>query len=89
MSTIDAKRDLERLRRAREQKTDSNDRGDGPDVYRCPVEGCSRTVIDTPHDLQSHVRQAGDELHRHKRLTENLTIETAWEQMDWGPGAPK
>lgn len=89
MSTRDAKRDLARIRRAREQTAESNNVSDEPNVYRCPIDGCSRTIIADPTDLRSHVRNAGDDDHRFRTLSEDLEIVVHWEQMNWGPGAPE
>lgn len=88
MKQTDPSVDIDRIRRAREQKTDSNDGGDSPEVFTCPIEGCSRTVIDDASNLRSHVRQAGDDAHRHRTLTEDLEIVAHWERMEWGPGVP-
>lgn len=70
------------------KKTDSNDRGDGPVVYRCPINGCNRTTIDDPSGLRSHVRQAGDDAHRFRTLNEELEFEFDEEayHSTWGPG---
>lgn len=86
MSQTDPAEDLERIRRARDQGEDTND---SPDVFTCPIEGCSRTVIDDPSSLRSHVRQAGDDAHRFRTLNEDLNIEVDEEQYHatWGPGA--
>lgn len=77
---------LKQIRKARQ----GNDRSDyEPDVYRCPIDGCDRVVIDDPGSLRHHVRQSSDKTHQHRRLNEDLEIETEWSQMDWSPGAPK
>lgn len=89
MSETNPADDINRIRRAREQKTDSNDGGDNPEVFVCPVKGCSRAIIDDPSSLRSHVRQAVDDAHRHRTLTEDLEIEVHWSRMEWEPGAPK
>ena len=85
MSQTDPAEDLERIRRAR----DSEDTiSDSPEVYTCPIEGCSRTVIDDPSSLRSHVRQAGNDAHRFRTLNEDLDIELDEEayHATWGPG---
>jgi hypothetical protein len=77
--------EIEQIRKARQ----SNDRSDyEPDVYRCPIDGCERVVIDDPGSLRHHVRQSSDRTHQHRRLNEDLEIETEWSKMDWSPGAP-
>lgn len=86
MSQTDPADDLARIRRAREQTTDN---GYNPAVYRCPIDGCARTIIADRDDLRSHVRNAGDDDHRYRTLSEDMEVVVQWEQMDWGPGAPE
>jgi len=75
---------LEQIRKARQ----GNDRSDyEPDVYRCPIDGCDRVVIDDPGSLRHHVRQSSDRAHQHRRLNEDLEVEldeVAYHQT-WGP----
>lgn len=85
MSTTESRDKLEQIRRVRaggEEQTET------PELFSCPIEGCSRTVVGEPNHLRNHVRQSGDEAHRNKRLSEDLEIERAWEEMDWGFGIP-
>lgn len=89
MSQTNPADDLARIRRAREETTDSADNGDNPAVYRCPIDDCSRTIIADTSDLRSHVRNAGDDDHRYRTLSEDMEVVVQWEQMDWGPGAPR
>ena len=81
----EAKQDLDRIRQLKEDQPESTD---GPEVYRCPIDGCNRTVIDNPSGLRSHVRQSGDAAHEGKILTENLEVEIDEESYhaNWGPG---
>lgn len=84
----EAKQDLERIRKAREGSDESTD---SPDTFTCPIEGCSRTVIGSPDALRSHVRQSGEESHRHRRLDDALKIEFDEEayHAEWGPQLPE
>lgn len=84
--TSDARDDLERIREAREGPDEPTAE---PEVFRCPIEGCSRTIIADPTDLRSHVRNAGDDDHRYRTLSEDMEVVVQWEQMNWGPGAPE
>lgn len=59
---------------------------DGPDIYRCPVEGCDRTVIGDSTAMRNHVRNLEDDLHRGKVLDDEMELETEWG--DWSPGFP-
>lgn len=85
MSLQESRRELERIRRLRD---------DGPsgeqetEVLVCPVEGCSRTVVDDPAGLMHHVRESKDGGHRFKRLTEDLELMIDREKYRamWGPG---
>ncbi|ELZ06793.1 hypothetical protein [Natrialba aegyptia] len=85
MSSPDPADDLERIRQARE----GDDSSDGLDVevFICPVQGCSRTIIGDSANLRHHVRQESDDDHAGFELTEDLELVKRWEQMEWGPGA--
>ncbi len=85
MSQSESRETLEQIRRAKER----GDSGDAPDVevLICPVQGCSRTIIDDPSNLRHHVRQLSDDDHAGLELTEDLELVKRWEQMEWGPGA--
>lgn len=85
MSRTENRDKLERIRQAREP---TNMTDDGPTLYECPIDGCSRTVIGEPGHLRNHVRQSSDDAHRHRTLSEDLEVETEWSAMNWGPGAP-
>lgn len=55
------------------------DAGDGseekaPEILRCPVEGCDRTIIGDVTGLKNHVRNLEDDLHRGKVLTADLKV---------------
>jgi hypothetical protein len=67
----EAKEDLERIRQAREGDDDSSD---GPEIFTCPVEGCTRTVVGNLTALQSHVCQSNDDAHKGLRLDESLNL---------------
>lgn len=56
-------------------------------ILVCPVEECSRTVVDDPAGLIHHVRESRDDGHRFKRLTEDLELVTDREGYHrmWGP----
>jgi len=84
----EAKQDLERIRKAREGGDETTD---SPETFTCPIEGCSRTVIGSPDALRSHVRQSGEESHRHRRLNDALKIEFDEEgyHAEWGPQLPE
>ena len=85
--SIDAQDDLAKIRRARDGLTEEPD--DAPEILTCPIEGCSRTIIDDPGALRNHVTQESDEEHRHRTLDEDLEVVDLWDEMDWGPGVPK
>lgn len=78
---------FDRINRAKNSKSESSDSPDNA-VWVCPIEGCSRTIINDPSSLRSHVRQAGDDAHRFRTLNEDLNIEVNEEQYhsEWGPG---
>ena len=86
MNRTDSHSKLERIRRAQDNRDDPTD---DPEIYRCPIENCERVVIGNPGDLRNHVRKPSDDAHRYRTLNEDLEIETAWGEMEWGPGAPK
>lgn len=83
MSTPDPADDVDRIRQARDDRAE-----DEPEVFVCPVDGCSRTVIGNPGDLRNHVRQAEDDAHRHRSMNEDLEVEFDEESYHamWGPG---
>ena len=87
MSKTDPAEDIERIRRIRDEASEPEVETQ-VEMYVCPVEGCSRTVIGSPDALRSHVRQSGEESHRHRTLNEALEIEFEEEayHADWGPG---
>ena len=85
--SIDAQNDLAKIRRARDGSTEEPE--DAPEIFTCPIEGCSRTMIDDAGALRNHVTQESDEAHRHRTLDENLEVVVQWETMNWGWGAPK
>lgn len=71
MSDSDSRDKLERIRQAR----DGDDRStDGPEVYQCPIDECSRTVIGNAGDLRNHVSQSRDDLHCGLKLSESLEL---------------
>lgn len=76
MDIPEAKQDPEQNRQAREGDDDSTD---NLNVYRCPIEGCSRTVLDNPGDLRNHVTQSNDHNHRQRTLDEDLQVVVHWE----------
>lgn len=84
MSTIDARKDLERIRQAQESEEPSTETAE---TFTCPIEGCNRTVVGSPKHLRSHVRQAGDDAHRFRTLNEELELEFDEEAYHarWGP----
>lgn len=88
MDTSEAKQDLERIREAREG---SEEMTDAPETFTCPIEGCTRMVIGSPDALRSHVRQSGEESHRHRALNSALKIEfdEGAYHAEWGPGLPE
>lgn len=53
--SIDAQDDLAKIRRPRDGSTEESD--DAPEIFTCPIEGCSRTMIDDPGALRNHVIQ--------------------------------
>lgn len=71
MSSTESRDKLERIRQA---KNGEEDTGDGPEIFTCPVEGCSRVVIDNPGNLRNHVRQEVDDAHRGLRLNPSLEL---------------
>ena len=85
MSKTESNDKLEQIRQARDGNDSSTD---GPEVYTCPVEGCSRTVLGNRGHLRNHVSQASDDAHRHRTLTEDLEVVVHWEEMDWSFGVP-
>ncbi|USZ69406.1 hypothetical protein NGM10_06635 [Halorussus salilacus] len=85
MSKTESRDKLKQIRKVRDGDDGSTD---GPEVYTCPIDGCSRTVVGEPGHLRNHVSQASDDAHRHRTLTEDLEIEVHWEEMDWGFGVP-
>ncbi|MDG5821925.1 hypothetical protein [Natronococcus sp. A-GB7] len=72
MSTTSPKQDLDRIRKVRDRKGDSSEEIQ-VEVLTCPIKDCSRTIIDDPRDLRSHVREAGGD-HEGLSLNENLEI---------------
>lgn len=85
--SIDTQDDLAKIRRARDESTEEPE--DAPDILTCPIEGCSRTIIDDPGALRNHVTQESDEAHRHRTLDDDLEVVVQWEAMDWGWGPPE
>lgn len=71
MSLSDPSDDLDRIRSAREGDDDSSN---GPEIYRCPVEGCSRIVVGDRVSLFSHVAQSSDDDHSGLELNDELEI---------------
>lgn len=72
MSSTESRDKLERIRQAREGDDASTD---GPEVFTCPVEGCTRTVIGNLTALRSHVQQSNDDGHQYRVLNDDLEIE--------------
>lgn len=72
MSRPEPADDIDRIRQARNDRSEPEET---PEVYRCPIDGCSRTVIGDPSDLRHHVRQSEAEGHRHRSLDAELEIE--------------
>lgn len=85
MSKTDPSDDIDRTRRARDDRTEPDE---APELYRCPIDGCSRTIIGNPGDLRNHVRQSEVPSHQHRTLTDDLEIELDEESYHsmWGPG---
>ena len=88
MSLAEAKQDIERIRKAREEPEESSEESE-VEIFTCPIEGCSRTVVGEPANLRHHVQHSGEQSHQFRTLNENLEIVIQWEQMDWGPGVPE
>jgi len=87
MSKTDPAEDIERIRQVREGRSDSDEESQ-VEMYICPIEGCSRTIIGSPDALRSHVRQSGKQSHHHRTLNEALEVkfdEQAYHSV-WGPG---
>jgi hypothetical protein len=90
MNASDPAEDIERIRRTREGKSESSDESE-VEIYVCPIEDCSRTVIGDRTHLMNHVRQAGDDAHDGLELNTDLEIVEQSEPEDdyhsqWGPG---
>jgi len=88
MSLADAKQDIERIRRAREEPAESSEESE-VEIFTCPIEGCNRTVVGEPANLRHHVQHSGEQSHRFRTLNEDLEIVVHWDRMDWGPGVPE
>lgn len=88
MSMAELKRDIERIRQAREGPTEPSEKSK-VEIFTCPIEGCNRTVVGEPANLRHHVQQSCDSAHRYRTLTEDLEILVYWDRMDWGPGVPE
>jgi len=90
MNANDPAEDIERIRRAREGDSESSDESE-VEIYVCPIEDCSRTVIGDRTHLMNHVRQSDEESHRHRRLNDALKIEFDEEayHAEWGPQLPE
>lgn len=88
MSLAEAKQDIERIRKAREEPTESSEE---VEIFTCPIEGCSRTVVGSPGHLRNHVSQSSDMGHRFRSLNEELEIEFDEEEYHviWDPGLSK
>lgn len=71
MSSTESRDKLERIRQAREGDNASSD---GPEIFTCPVEGCTRTVVGNPTALRSHVHQSNDADHRGLKLDSSLEL---------------
>lgn len=82
----EAKRDLQRIREARDG--DGLSQGAEVELYTCPIDGCSRTVVGEKANLRHHVKQSKDDAHRYRTLNQELQVVVHWGQMDWGPGVP-
>jgi len=84
MSQQESRCELERIRELRDGESSEEQE---VEILVCPVEGCSRTVVDEPANPIHHVRQAGDDSHRFKRLTEDLELVIDHEEHHamWGP----
>lgn len=87
MSLADAKQDIERIRRAREEPAEPSEESE-IEIFTCPIEGCNRTVVGEPANLRHHVQHSGEPSHRFRTLNEDLEIVVHWDRMNWGPGAP-
>ncbi|WP_158055324.1 bifunctional DNA primase/polymerase [Halorussus halophilus] len=85
MSKSESHNKLKQIRQARDGDESSTE---GPEVYTCPIDGCSRTVVGEPGHLMNHVNQASDDAHRHRTLNEDLEVVVHWGEMNWGPGIP-
>lgn len=68
----EAKRDLERVREARDG--DGSSQGAEVELYTCPIDGCSRTVVGELANLRHHVRQTTDEAHDGLALNGDLEV---------------
>ena len=84
MSLEESRDELERIRQIRGGEPSEVQE---TEILVCPVEGCSRTVVDDPAGLIHHVRESRDDGHRFKRLTEDLELVTDREEYHrmWGP----
>lgn len=85
MSKLNPSEHLERIRQARDSEEPSTET---VDIFTCPIDGCSRTVIGAPGHLRNHVQQTEDAYNRFKLLNEELEIEFDEEayHAGWGPG---
>ena len=84
MSIEESRRELKRRRQVRDREPSDESE---TEILVCPVEGCSRTVVDDRAGLIHHVRESRDDGHRFKRLTEDLELVTDRERYHamWGP----
>jgi len=85
MGLSGSRHELERIRQIRDGGPSEEPE---TEILVCPVEGCSRTVVDDPAGLIHHVRESRDDGHRFKRLTDDLELVTDREGYHtmWGPG---
>lgn len=97
--SIDAQDDLAKFRRARDGSTEESK--DSPEIFTCPIEGCSRTIIDDSGALRNHVTQETDDTHAGIELDDDLNPveigdrsnedhDSIYDPGDpWGPGVPE
>lgn len=85
MSKTNPSDDLERIRQVRNGQDKPTETAD---IFTCPIDGCSRTVIGSPEHLRSHAAQAEDDAHRFMTLNADLELEFDEETYHsaWGPG---
>ena len=82
MSKSESHDKLDQIRRARSgDQTES----DSAEVLTCPL--CGQPML-SEGPLRNHVANSNDSDHRHRRLNQDLEVETEWSAMYWGPGAP-